>query len=142
MMGEKVVLILEKLIKITAKIIFEYKNTIINRLIATIGKKKLVSIILTGSVARNKASSKSLNGKLYLESDEDIEVVGNPRAIIKSLILIKHLANRLTSELRKQRLLSGVSLSIMTEKSLRNSTPTIFYQDLVHNVKGIFVKYM
>ncbi|OLC36038.1 MAG: hypothetical protein AUH84_02195 [Thaumarchaeota archaeon 13_1_40CM_4_38_7] len=140
MMGEEVVLILEDLTKITAKIISESENTIINRLIATIGKKKLVSIILTGSVARNKASSKSLNGKLYLESDLDIVVVVNPRAIIKSLILIKHLANRLTSELRKQRLLSGVSLSIMTEKSLRNSTPTIFYQDLVRNGKVIFGK--
>jgi predicted nucleotidyltransferase len=133
-------LILEDLTKVVAKIIGDCEIAIINQLTETIGEKNIISVIMTGGVARNKPTCKSIDGKLYLESDLDVVVVVSPRSIIKSLILIKHIANRLTSELRKQRLLSGVSLSIVTEKSLCNSPPTIFYQDLVLNGKTIFGK--
>ena len=131
---------MEDLAKIVASIISEYENTILTRLFDIIGKKNLVSVIITGSIARNKPSYKSIDGNFYLESDLDAVVVVNPRVVIKSLILIKRIADRLTFELRNKRLLSGVSLSIMTENALCNSTPTIFYQDLVLNGKVIFGK--
>src|SRR5713226_9068955 len=103
-------MILEDLTKNLVNTISECENTIINRLLEIIGEKNLESVILTGSIARNKPSYKSIDGTLYLESDLDVVVVVSPRAIIKSLVLIKRVANKLTSELRRQRLLSGVSL--------------------------------
>lgn len=102
-----------------------------------IGRKNIVSVIITGSVARNQATYKYIDGHLYLESDLDLVVVVHRMAIIKSLILIKRLATRLNSELRKKYFLSHVSLSVTTEKQLLRAGPSIFYQDLNLNGKVV-----
>ena len=126
--------------KLSSTIVNDCTNVIVKNLLASIGEKNIISVILTGSVARDNPTYKYLDGKLYLESDLDVVVVVNRKSIIRSLILIKSLANKLTMELRKKRLLSGVSLSITAENSLYNSGPTIFYQDLKLNGKTIFGK--
>jgi predicted nucleotidyltransferase len=105
-----------------------------------IGRENIVSVILTGSVARDQATYKYIDGKPFLESDLDLVVVVKRIATIKSFISIKRLSKKVTNELKKKRLLSHVSLSITTEKALLHASPSIFYQDLNLNGKVIFGK--
>lgn len=138
--GNTLVIFLEDFNKVSSTIVDECTNVIIKNLLARIGRKNIISVILTGSVARNHPTYKNIDGKVFLESDFDVVVVVNRKSIIRSLILIKSLARKLTLELRKKRLLSGVSLSVMTENSIYNLGPSIFYQDLKLNGKTIFGK--
>jgi predicted nucleotidyltransferase len=119
-------------------IIHDCTTMILKYLFDFIGRGNIVSVILTGSAARDQASYKYIDGKPFLESDLDLVVVVKRFAIIKSFILIKRLSKKLTLELKKKRLLSYVSFSIATEKVLLHASPSIFYQDLNLNGKVIF----
>ena len=122
-------------------IINECINVIITYLSGSIGDKNIISVILTGSAARNQATFRYVEGKVSLESDLDLVIVVKYAAIIKSFILVKRLSKEITSDLVKRRLiLSHVSFSVTTEKALLNSPPSIFYQDLSHNGKVVFGK--
>ena len=122
-------------------IINECINVIVSYLFDFIGDKNIISVILTGSVARNQATYRYVKGKLALESDLDLVVVVKYVAIIKSFILIKCLSKKVTSDLVKRGLIvSHVSFSVTTEKALLHSGPSIFYQDLRVNGKVIFGK--
>jgi len=123
-----------------AKIIEECFQTIISYLMHKVGKKNIVSLILTGSLARNQESYKTINGVTYIESDVDLILVVNRKALLKSLILARRLSKKLTSELRKTYLLSHVSFAVTTEHSLIRSPPSIFYHDIANNGKVLFGK--
>lgn len=124
----------------TSKLVNEFIETILQYLFDNLGKNNIISVLLTGSVARGRPAHKYIDGKLFLESDFDLVVVVNRRFIIKSLILIKKISTKLTSKLRNRGLLSHVSLVATTEAALRNSGPSIFYQDLHLNGKIIYGK--
>jgi hypothetical protein len=126
---------------LNSDIINECINVIVSYLFDFIGDKNIISVILTGSVARNQATYRYVKGKLALESDLDLVVVVKYVAIIKSFILIKCLSKKVTSDLVKRGLIvSHVSFSVTTEKALLHSGPSIFYQDLSVNGKVIFGK--
>lgn len=131
---------MEDFAKTSLDIIKECKNTILNQLFESLGQNNIVSVILTGSIGRGQAVYNYVDGRLYLESDLDVVVVVNRKSLIKTLTKIKYLAIKLTQELKQKRLLSGVSLAAMTENSLYNSGPSIFYQDLKLHGKTIFGK--
>ena len=124
----------------SSDLINECTNTILNYLIDSIGKQNIISVVLTGSVARHHETYKIIDGKLYLESDLDVLIVVKPLVVIKALTLAKPLSNKLTLVLRKNFLLSHVSFSIATEKLLLRSEPSIIYQDLRLFGKVIFGK--
>lgn len=124
----------------SSEIVNSCTNIIIKYLSDSIGRKNIVSIILTGSAARNQETYKTVYGKLYLESDLDVLVVVKPIAIMKSLIVIKRLSKKMTDDLRKNFLLSSVSFSVYTEKLLHRMGPSIIYQDLSLYGKVIFGK--
>ncbi len=65
-------------------------------------------------------------------------VVCSPKIIIKSLLKIKLLSKKITKTLRKQKLLSHVSLSVTTKNRIKKTLPTIFYQDLTNNGKLVY----
>src|SRR5919198_6153208 len=126
---------------LNSDIINECINVIVSYLFDFIGDKNIISVILTGSVARNQATYRYVKGKLALESDLDLVVVVKYVAIIKSFILIKCLSKKVTSDLVKRGLIvSHVSFSVTTEKALLDSGPSIFYQDLSLNGKVIYGK--
>src|SRR5919112_958030 len=112
----------------SSEIIHDCTTMILKYLLDFIGKANIVSVILTGSAARDQATYKYIDGKPFLESDLDLVVVVKRIATIKSLILIKRLSKKLTLELKKKRLLSYVSFSITTEKALLHANASIFYQ--------------
>jgi hypothetical protein len=127
----------------SSDIVNECTNIITKYLFDYIGKENIVSLILTGSAARNHATYTLIDGNLSLESDLDLVVVVKPIAIIKSFISIKRLSKNITSDLNKRKLtLSHVSFSVTTEKALLGSGPSIFYQDLNLNGKVILGKDM
>jgi hypothetical protein len=126
---------------LNSDIINECINVIISYLSDFIGNKNIISVILTGSAARNQARYKYVGGKFSLASDLDLVLVVKYVAIIKSFIVVKCLSKKITSDLVKRRLiLSHVSFSVTTEKALLRSGPSIFYQDLNLNGKVIFGK--
>jgi len=128
---------------ISDNIVNECTNIIIKYLFDYIGKENIVSLILTGSAARNQATYTHIDGNLSLESDLDLVVVVKSVAIIKSFIVIKRLSRKITSDLNKRKLtLSHVSFSVTTEKALLGAGPSIFYQDLNLNGKVILGKDM
>src|SRR5713226_5427272 len=110
-------------------LINNFTKIILERIFCVLGEKNVISVILLGSVGRNQASYRSIDGNLFLESDMDLIVVVRRVAFLKSLILVKRTANKLTSELRKKGLLSSVSLSVTTEEYLLNASPSIIIQD-------------
>src|SRR5919112_277967 len=124
----------------SSEIIHDCTTMILKYLLDFIGRENIVSVILTGSVARDQATYKYIDGKPFLESDLDLVVVVKRIATIKSFTSIKRLSKKVTHELKKKRLLSHVSLSITTEKALLHASPSIFYQDLNLNGKVIFGK--
>lgn len=127
----------------SSDIVNECTNIIIKYLFDYIGKENIVSLILTGSAARNHATYTLINGNLSLESDLDLVVVVKSVAIIKSFLAIKRLSKKITSDLNKRKLtLSHVSFSVTTEKALLGAGPSIFYQDLNLNGKVILGKDM
>lgn len=126
--------------KFNSKFFSEYFQNILQILFDNIGKKNLLSVIVTGSIARNQESYRKLNEQLFLESDIDLVIVVKRIAVLKSLIQNKRLSEILTKKFRKKQLLSHVSLSISTEKSLFQSNPSIFYLDLILNGKIIYGK--
>jgi hypothetical protein len=128
---------------ISDNIVNECTNIIIKYLFDYIGKENIVSLILTGSAARNHATYTHIDGNLSLESDLDFVVVVKSIAIIKSFIVIKRMSKKVTSDLNKRKLtLSHVSFSVTTEKALLGAGPSIFYQDLNLNGKVILGKDM
>jgi hypothetical protein len=127
----------------SSDLVNECTNIIIKYLYDYIGKENIVSLILTGSAARNHATYTLIDGNLSLESDLDLVVVVKSIAIIKSFIVIKRLSKKITSDLNKRKLtLSHVSFSVTTEKALLGAGPSIFYQDLNLNGKVILGKDM
>ena len=124
-----------------SEIIENCKKIIIEYLFDVIGQPNIVSIILYGSVSRNEESYRNVDGKLYLESDIDVLVVVRNRAIaIKTLLQLKSLCKKISDELRKKWLLSGVNLHITTENKLLNARPNAFHVHLKLNGKVIFGK--
>src|SRR5437867_10394242 len=109
-------------------LINNFTKIILERIFCILGEENVISVILLGSVGRNQASYRYVDGNLFLESDMDLLVVVKRSAFLKSLILIKRIANKLTSELRKKGLLSYVSLSVTTEQYLLNAPPSIIVQ--------------
>lgn len=110
------------------EIIENCKKVIIEYLLDEIGQTNLVSVILYGSVARSEESYKHVNGKLYLESDIDVlVVVKNTMFAIKTWLGLKRLCNKISNELRKNWLLSLVTITITTENRLLNAPPNVFY---------------
>jgi predicted nucleotidyltransferase len=123
------------------EIVENCKKIIIEYLLGAIGQRNLVSIILYGSVARNEESYKSVNGKLYLESDIDVlVVVKNSIVVAKSWLGLKRLCENMSDELRKNWLLSHVTLFITTESRLLHGDPNAFDLHLKLNGKVIFGK--
>jgi predicted nucleotidyltransferase len=123
------------------EIVENCKKIIIEYLLGAIGQRNLVSIILYGSVARNEESYKSVNGKLYLESDIDVlAVVKNSIVVAKSWLGLKRLCENMSDELRKNGLLSHVTLFITTESRLLHGDPNAFDLHLKLNGKVIFGK--
>lgn len=112
----------------------------LERIFNTLGEKNIVSVILLGSVGRNQATYRYINDDLFLESDLDLVIVVNPAIFLKSLVLIKRTADKLTKELRKNGLLSNVSLSATTEQKILNAPPSIIAHDISNNGKVIFGK--
>jgi predicted nucleotidyltransferase len=123
------------------EIIDNCKKIIIQYLIDAIGRENIVSVILYGSVARNEETYKCRDGKLYLDSDLDvIVVVKNRTVVIKLWLSIKNFSKRISEELRKNRSLSHVNLSIKTESGLLHASPNAFDLHLKVNGKVIFGK--
>jgi predicted nucleotidyltransferase len=123
------------------EIIDNCKKITIQYLIEAIGGDNIVSIILYGSVSRNEESYKYLNGKLYLESDLDvIAVVKNRINVIKSWLGLKRLSENISSELRKNWILSHINLSIRTENRFLYTERNAFDLHLKLNGKVIFGK--
>ena len=110
------------------EIIENCKKIIIKYLSDVIGQSYIVSIILYGSVSRNEESYRNVDGKLYLESDIDVlVVVKNSAVAIRTLLQLKSLCKKISDELRKKWLLSGVNLHITTENKLLNARPNAFH---------------
>jgi len=122
------------------KLIEECIEIILKNIFERISRKNIVSVILTGSAARNNAKYKEVNGNLYLGSDLDLLIVVSPKSLLKSLLIVKCLSKDITLQLQNKKSLSYVSLSISSEDSLKKSKPTIFYQDLYLNGKLIYGK--
>ncbi len=122
------------------QLIEEYVQIILKNIFQRIGRKNIVSVFLIGSTARNNAKYKEVNGNLYLESDLDLLIIVYPKSLLKSLLLVKHIAKDVTLQLNNEKLLSHVSLSVTSENSLKNSKPSIFYQDLCLNGKLVYGK--
>jgi hypothetical protein len=120
------------------QLVQKYQDVILTYLFDHVGKKNMKAIILTGSIARNQAKFKIVNGKTVLHSDFDIVIVVRRRALLKSLIIAKKISNTLTESLYKLGSLSHVAISIMTEKSLAGARPSIFMFDLVQNGKVLY----
>ena len=116
----------------------DYIQYVTSELFESLGKKNIISIYLTGSVARNTATFIEKNEEFYLQSDLDFVVICSPKIILKSLLKIKPLSNKITEKLRKEKLLSHVSISVITESTLKNMLPTIFYQDFSNNGKLVY----
>ena len=115
-----------------------YQTTILEYVFNYIGQKNVKAIIFTGSVARNQANFKEIDGEMFLESDIDVVIVVRARALLKCLSLVKKLSRIITDNLHKSRLLSEVSLSVVTEKSITNAKPSIFMYDLIKNGNLIY----
>lgn len=123
------------------EVINNCKKITIHHLVKAIGEFNIVSIILFGSVARNEASFKYVNGRLYLESDLDvIVVVRNRFTALKGLVRLRRLSERLSNELRKECLLSYANLSITAQDRLLHAYPNAFYLHVKLNGKVIFGK--
>ena len=123
------------------EIIDNCKKITVEYLIDAIGRDNLVSIILYGSVARNEESYKTVNNKVFLESDLDVlVVVKNNIILVKSLIHLKRLGRIISDILKKNWLLSHVSLSFTTEDRLLHTKHNSFHLHLKHNGKVIFGK--
>jgi len=122
------------------ELIEELQRTIVNHTVNQIGKNGIISIILTGSMARGGGQFKQVNNRLVLESDFDVLVVVEKNTLLKSLVAIKKLSRKLTFIIRKKSSKSYVTLSVTTRDSLINSDPSIFHQDLNLNGKIIFGK--
>jgi predicted nucleotidyltransferase len=123
------------------EVINNCKKITIRHLVKAIGEFNIVSIILFGSVARNEASFKYVNGKLFLESDLDVLlVVRNRFTALKWLVRLRHLSERLSSELRKECLVSYANLSVTAQDRLLDAYPNAFYLHVKLNGKVIFGK--
>jgi predicted nucleotidyltransferase len=123
------------------EIIDNCKKITIEYIVDAIGRDNVVSIILYGSVARNEESYKYVNGKVLLESDLDVlVVVKNSTVLVKSLIVLKRLGKMISDKLRKNWLLSYVSLSFTTEERLLYTKHNSFHLHLRLNGKVIFGK--
>ena len=126
------------------EIIESCKKIIIEYLFDAIGQQNIVSIILYGSVSRNEESYRNVDGKLYLESDIDVLVVVKNRiVVINSWIKLKHLCHTISEKLRKNWLLSYVTVSVTTEDRLLEANQEmnlLFLHHLKHNAKVIFGK--
>jgi predicted nucleotidyltransferase len=123
------------------EIIESCKKIIIEYLFDVIGQQNIVSIILYGSVSRNEESYRKVDGKLYLESDIDVLVVVKNRIIvINSWIKLKHLCYTISEKLRKNWLLSGVTVSVTTEDRLLKLGASTFTLHLKQDAKVIFGK--
>lgn len=123
------------------EVINNCKKITIHHLVKAIGEFNIVSIILFGSVARNEASFKYVNERLYLESDLDvIVVVRNRFTALKGLVRLRRLSERLSKELRKECLLSYANLSITAQDRLLHAYPNAFYLHVKLNGKVIFGK--
>jgi predicted nucleotidyltransferase len=126
------------------EIIQNCKRIIIEYLFDVIGQPNIVSIILYGSVSRNEESYRNVDGKLYLESDIDVLVVVRNRiVVINSWIKLKQLCHVISEELRKNWLLSHVTVSVTTEDRLLKANQEmnfLFLHSLKRNAKVIFGK--
>ena len=123
------------------EIIENCKKIIIEYLIDVIGQQNIVSVILYGSVARNEESYRNVDAKLYLESDIDvIVVVKNRIVVINSWIKLRHLCHTISEELRKNWLLSYVTVSVTTEDRLLKARASTFTLHLKQDAKVIFGK--
>ena len=123
------------------EIIESCKKIIIEYLFDAIGQQNIVSIILYGSVSRNEESYRNVDGKLYLESDIDVLVVVKNRiVVINSWIKLKHLCHTISEKLRKNWLLSYVTVSVTTEDRLLKLGASTFTLHLKQDAKVIFGK--
>ena len=123
------------------EIIENCKKIIIEYLFDAIGQQNIVSIILYGSVSRNEESYRNVDGKLYLESDIDVLVVVKNRiVVINSWIKLKHLCHTISEKLRKNWLLSYVTVSVTTEDRLLKLGASTFTLHLKQDAKVIFGK--
>ena len=123
------------------EIIESCKKIIIEYLFDVIGQQNIVSIILYGSVSRNEESYRNVDGKLYLESDIDVLVVVKNRiVVINSWIKLKHLCHTISEKLRKNWLLSYVTVSVTTEDRLLKLGASTFTLHLKQDAKVIFGK--
>lgn len=117
-----------------------YLRIIIKHIITKIGKEQILSIIVTGSVARNQESYSKKNGQKFLESDIDVIIIVKQFSVLKSLHKGKIISEFLTRELNKKGHRSHVSSAITTERSFLQMKPSIFYHDLKRNGKIIYGK--
>ncbi|MGI0012674.1 MAG: hypothetical protein ACREBU_04410 [Nitrososphaera sp.] len=124
----------------TETTISECRKAILDYLLASLGRENIVSVILTGSAARGQERYKSINGIAVLESDLDLVVVVDDSSILRSLRLIKRISQDLTAYLRKKWILSHVSMSVVTERSITRAQPSIFFHDLSTNGKVLYGK--
>jgi predicted nucleotidyltransferase len=116
----------------------EYQDLIVKYIVDGIGQKKVRAIILTGSLARNQASFKKINGKVILASDIDLVIVVKSTALLKSLGVIKEMSSKITDRLCKFQFISQVSFSVITEESLAKAEPSMFMFDLIQNGRTIY----
>ena len=123
------------------EIIENCKKIITQFLLDAIRPANIVSVILYGSIARNEESYKYSKGKPYLESDIDVLVVVKNRIVVlKTWLRLSRLSNTISDILRKDWLLSHVSISVTTEDRLLHSNHDAFHLHLKLNGKVIYGK--
>jgi predicted nucleotidyltransferase len=122
-------------------IVEECKNMVLKHVLDDINRENLVSLILFGSIARDEPRFRYHDEKLFLDSDIDLLVVVKSSAIRRSMILLRGLSEKITSELRENKLmLSEIELAITTEEKLLNAPPSTYYMHLKRCGKVIFGK--
>jgi predicted nucleotidyltransferase len=122
-------------------IVEESKNMVLKHVLEYLSRENLVSLILYGSIARDEPRFKYHDEKLFLVSDIDLLIVVKRSAIRRSIILLRGLSEKITTELRESKLmLSEIEIAITTEEKLLNAPPSAHYMHLKRCGKVIFGK--
>jgi hypothetical protein len=121
-------------------VVNECKSVTLKHLEDSFGRDSVISLILHGSVARNRERYSYLDGKPYLESDIDLVAIIKRIDIIKYIRSYRSLTEKITQDLRTKFLLSEVSLVVVTEKRLQHAKPSVFFQEFRSSGKVIFGK--
>lgn len=88
-------------------------------------KEAIISVILTGSICRGEGSVLIKKNKILVYSDYDINVVVTPNKFLKARRVFSDLSTRLTSDLKKQGLVSHICVSPELVYFLKRRPPTI-----------------